>query len=162
MRSFDHVISDIPGVEPEADHDDDAPELVIGPAQFNLARHDCTVTLTSPSGDHRTFKIATKQKGKLAGKRVVSLLIGPNNAADYEGFAFVVDGRVKVWHRLTALEGEPPTQYERFADLFTDPVYWSGRGVKYMFSLKCRRCGHPLTHPDSIMTGLGPICAGRE
>ena len=26
---------------------------------------------------------------------------------------------------------------------------------------RCGRCGRPLTHPDSIQSGIGPICAQR-
>lgn len=33
--------------------------------------------------------------------------------------------------------------------------------VELMHAGRCGRCGRELTHPESILTGLGPICAGR-
>ena len=33
--------------------------------------------------------------------------------------------------------------------------------LKVMHEGKCGCCGRPLTHPESIDTGLGPICAAR-
>ncbi len=146
-----------------------AAELAITLDQFDICKHDCVVTLTSPrTGDHRTFKIATvregkgedKTKGGLAGKRIVSLLVGPDNVNDFSGFAFVNDGGiVKVWSRLRG--NGVLSDYEKFADLLTNPNYWASRGVTYQFSLRCTRCGRPLTHPSSLISGMGPICEGR-
>ena len=152
----------------DTDLDDATQEAEVGLAvtldQFDICKHDCVVTLVSPkTGDHRTFKIATVRedsKSPLAGKRIVSLLTGPSNTEDFEGFGFVSpDGTIKVWNRLKG-NGEPST-WERFADLLATPHYWSARGVTYQFSLRCRRCGRPLTHPDSLISGMGPICEGR-
>ncbi len=149
----------------DIDTDEDATqegdaELAITLDQFDICKHDCVVTLTSPkTGDHRTFKIATvrNEKSPLFGKRVVSLLTGPDNQADYDGFGFVLpDGTIKVWNRLKG-NGEP-SDFEKFADLLACPNYWAAKGVMYEFSLKCRRCGRPLTVPSSLATGYGPIC----
>jgi hypothetical protein len=46
-----------------------------------------------------------------------------------------------VWYRLTAGEMHPELS-----------VYHEGR---------CGRCGRRLTTPESIETGLGPVCAGK-
>ena len=27
---------------------------------------------------------------------------------------------------------------------------------------KCGKCGRPLTVPESVKTGLGPICSGKK
>lgn len=127
----------------------------VEPDAFDLDRHDDVLTLVSPrTGDHRTFRIRSIRSGKLAGKRIAELLTGPG---DYEAFGFVADGQVNVWNRLRG-EGVAPSQWERFADLLNRPTRWSARGVEYLISLKCRRCGRDLTHPDSIADGLGPHC----
>lgn len=133
-------------------------ELTITPQQLNIAVHDCTVTLVSPrTGDHRTFRIKTERKGKLEGKRIISLLTGPNNEANYVGFGFVdVDGVINVWRRYRADDGR--SLHERFADIFHRPSHWEGKGVKFMISLNCRRCARKLTHPESITNGYGPEC----
>ncbi len=158
----------------EIDADEDATqegdaELAITLDQWDITKHDCVVTLVSPkTGDHRTFKISTvregkgedKTKGGLAGKRIVSLLTGPDNCNDFTGFAFVGDdGAVKVWKRL---RGENDlSEWERLADMIACPNYWAARGVTYQFSLRCRRCQKPLTRPDSIRDGLGEICRSK-
>jgi hypothetical protein len=35
-------------------------------------------------------------------------------------------------------------------------------GVEVWHEGHCMRCGRALTVPESISTGLGPVCAGRE
>ena len=133
--------------------------------RLNLAKHDCTLTLVSPkTGDHRTFRVRTVRDGNLEGKRVVELLAGPDNSDDYQGFGFIADttgllaaGTVIVWKRYRG-DGIEKTLHEQLADLLNRPLYWSARGVEYLISLKCRRCGRALTHPESIADGLGPIC----
>src|SRR5262245_51390598 len=58
-------------------------------------------TITFPCGSHRTLRIHTQQLGQMAGKRIVSLLIGPENSTDYEAFAELtpIPGGVQVWKR---------------------------------------------------------------
>lgn len=130
----------------------------ISTSQFNPAVHDGKLTLVSPrTGDHRTFRLRTIRSGDLAGKRVVELLEGPDNGGDYRAFGFVGENRITVWKRFRGAGGEL-SQYEKLAGLIENPIYWASRGVEYLISLKCRRCGHDLTHPESITDGLGPIC----
>jgi hypothetical protein len=163
--------------EPDTDEDatQEEAELEIGLDQFDIVKHDCVVTLVlpptakHPGSRHRTFKISTVREGKgqdptkggLAGKRIVALLTGPDNTRDYEGFAFVTeDGEVKVWKRLRS-ETRELSRWEKFADLLAHPAHWAAIGVTYQFSLRCRRCGRALTVPESISSGIGPICAGK-
>jgi len=136
-----------------------AEPLKIGIADFDIATHDAVLTLVSPrTGDHRTFRIRSVRKGKLAGKRIVELLTGPENTADYTGFAFIDEfGIISVWAKHRGSPGDP-SLYERYADLLQRADYWAARGVEFMASLRCRRCGHPLTHPDSLISGYGPKC----
>ncbi len=143
--------------------------LEIGLSDWDLSKHDCTVTLVSPkTGDHRTFRISTVQNGKLEGKRVVSLLTGPDNTADFEGMGFVESGTfmdkptvtVVVWRKFQCRNGMT-SMCERYADMLMRPEFWSAKGVQYLISLRCRRCGKLLTRPDSIMDGLGAICRGK-
>jgi hypothetical protein len=141
--------------------------LEVGGDVFDVRRHDATVTLTSPrTGEHRTFRIRTVRSGDLEGKRVVELLSGPDNGSDYRAFAFVSIqgpqvGRIFVWNRYKGADGER-SLYERYADLLARPEFWSAKGVAYLAALRCRRCGRPLTHPESIGSGVGPVCAGRD
>lgn len=134
--------------------------IVLGADEFNFSVHDACVTILNPAtGQHRTFCIETQSDDAsfAPGKRVVSLLIGPNRSewSDWQSFAFATDQGIKVWRSYGG------TDFERFANMLENPIKWQAKGAEYMAEIACRRCGRPLTHPESIQTGLGPICAGK-
>ncbi len=135
--------------------------IVLEAQDFDISKFNATLTLTSPrTGEHRTFRVKTVRKGKLEGQRLVELLIGSNNEADYKAFAHVgndktpwlKEGEARVWGKHRG------TQYERFLDLLARPSYWAGKGVIYQISGHCRRCNRTLTHPESLTSGYGPEC----
>ena len=119
------------------------------------------------SGQHRTFKISTVRnpESKLAGKRVVSLLRGPDNNSDYLGFAFLFEERIAVWKRWHGTA--EPSPYDRYAALL-----WSlatedehseklvAAGAELLVEGRCMMCGRRLTVPESIRLGIGPVCLG--
>lgn len=108
---------------------------------------------------HITFRV--ERQGKDAafapGEVIISRLVGPNNTKDYKGVAFAKpDGKVIVWakHRgdtrlveaLEVLAGDPKAAGKAYAKA----------------SGNCYRCNHPLTTPESIEAGIGPVCAEKE
>jgi hypothetical protein len=129
-----------------------------------------TYTLVSEkSGEHRTLRIATVQNKSsgLHGKRILSMLVGPNNEADYIGFAFVQDDNtLRVWGAfrstitadiggaLMAILSRGRVQPD--GSVRADPLR-----AHVLFKSACRVCNRPLTCPESIRTGIGPVCAGR-
>lgn len=128
---------------------------------FAAATHNGTITIDNPAtGQHRTFRIRTQKKDArfAAGKRVLSLLSGPDNTSDYTPFAFIDEhGMVRVWNRYV------DTQYERFARLIQNLKNEAERWkLDVQWSAKCRCCNRELTDPVSIATGIGPVCGGRE
>jgi hypothetical protein len=121
------------------------------------------------SGEHRTFRIATVQNERsgLHGKRIVSLLSGPDNQSDYIGFAFLNDDNsLSVWGRFRqTLTHEMGRCLMRF---LVDGVVADDGSVRIegvnghvLFQSACCVCNRPLTCPESIRTGIGPVCAGR-
>jgi hypothetical protein len=121
------------------------------------------------TGEHRTFRVRTQaEKAKFApGSRVIGLLTGPDNEADYTGFGFVINGdRVAVWKsRRGHGDGWALwSKWEKLAHMFTTLVL--GRksphfdAAKYSVKLakRCLRCNRPLTDPISIDLGIGPVC----
>jgi len=52
------------------------------------ALHNGTYTIAHPKHGHFTVKVHTAREGALAGRRIVSLLVGPDNTSDYRGVAF--------------------------------------------------------------------------
>lgn len=71
--------------------------------------HNGTYTVDSPRG-HFTVEISTAgPRSKLAGKRIISMLVGPNNETDFRGVAFWSDAQraAIVWkaHRGPGSDG---------------------------------------------------------
>jgi hypothetical protein len=120
-------------------------------------------TLLFPDGSHRTFRVHTKKNSaKFApGKRIVSLLIGPDRSSDFEGFAFLEADGIKLWNRFRKAGGGEG-QHERFARLL-----WAlsdGEvidGYELLTSKRCLICNRELTSPESLALGIGPLCAER-
>ena len=152
--------------EPDSDTHFSQPELT--PEVWNVATHNGWVTIENPeTGRHRTFQVETISDEASAeymrGKRVVRLLTGPDRDNDTTGFAFVSpEGQVQVWKRFRSAVVGQSSEWEKFARLLQFPAHFAGRGLVYHIEGRCRRCNRPLTHPQSIMSGIGPICAGRE
>ena len=133
--------------------------------------------VSGATGEHRTFQIKTVIANdqmppdafcnKMAGKRIVSLLTGPDNESNYEGFGFAEDDGISVWWKR---RGGKFDQYARILWRFAIEGQFnpeSGRITVdsvsgYMLCEgKCVRCNRTLTHPQSIESGIGPVCAGR-
>lgn len=152
--------------------------LTVGPDGFQLAIHDGVITLHNlERGTHRTVRIRTvrdnrgpvdsrRKPDSMVGRRLVELLVGPDNGSDYQAFGEVIPtstgtAYVKVWYRFKNRPEESgqdgPSFHEKLAAMLMFPERWAGR-VDFLASLQCRRCGHPLTHPASIADGLGPVC----
>ena len=114
-------------------------------------------TITLPCGSHRTIRIHTQQKGDLAGRRIASLLIGPDNTQDYESFAFIEpSGELKMWRRFA---GQKQAEYTA---ILLDLVQGEQiEGYEYTLSKRCLICNRPLTTAESAELGIGPICLER-
>jgi hypothetical protein len=140
-------------------------ESQVGPI-FN-GRYTVENTTT---GDHRTFQIRTqKEKAKFApGKRVLALLTGPNNEEDYTGFAFVSNRGIRVWKSKRREGDNLISKWEWYAKMLWEIVTegqessWHRDGYRLLLEGSCVRCNRPLTEPESIKTGIGPVCAGRK
>lgn len=120
----------------------------------SILTHNGKITISNPNtGNHRTFQIKTVKKGSLAGKRILSMLIGPDNEQDYLGIGFVDDTGIKIWNRHKG------TLYEKTANCL---LKIEELGLISQFSTKCRICNKVLSDPISLASGIGPICGSRE
>lgn len=128
------------------------------------------------TGEFRTFRLETQPPGATfaPGRRVLYLLNGPENKADYKGFAFVDGERVHVWKGRKA-EAFEPSQFEklaRFLEKFLRVIASAGPvsteektecgGYRLLYASPCSRCGELMTVPDSIRRGIGPVCVKRQ
>lgn len=125
----------------------------------SIFTHSGTLTIKSPTGEHRTFRVRTVPDDSewAPGERVLELLTGPDNTADYTGFAFVKPDRITVWKRLRG------GVYDVYARNLANPAPWESKGAEFYWEhVCCRRCGRPLTTPESLERGIGPVCMGLE
>jgi len=122
--------------------------------------HNGIITINNPeTGKHRTFQIRTQKTDAsfAPGARILSLLSGPNNGSDYTSIGIVKDdGNVTMWkkHRESSL-------MNKYVDMVMNPVKYASK-VEYLWEGKCRCCNRKLTSPESIKSGVGPICGGKE
>ncbi len=121
------------------------------------------------TGQYRTFRINTVRNpdSGLASKRIVGLLSGPQNTADYTGFAFIDDDGISVWKRLRG-EGGERSLYEVYASMLwslatedDQAEVWKRKGAELTVEGRCMICGRVLTVPASKKLGIGPICLDK-
>lgn len=134
-------------------------------------------TLTSKkTGDRRTFRVRAAEDVDGSGKPhgwYVDLLVGPNNTTDYRYLCFMWIDRHEELELKQNKESWATDSYRAFGWLTCeiDQVKILGltRKQKHFEEFAvfdhagmCARCGRPLTVPESIELGLGPVCAGRQ
>lgn len=127
----------------------------------SLLTHNGKFTVKSlRTGDHRTFQVRTQPNdAKFApGRRVLSLLTGSDNENNYTGFAFVDDHGIHVYSKYG--EGSVYRKYAEMLEKLQEHIT-EGR-IEVMASTTCRVCNRTLTEPESVKSGIGPVCAGRK
>ena len=122
--------------------------------------------MSARTGEHRTFKIVKSKNGK---PRWVMLMTGPDNERSFKSFALVSEDnrRIFVFNKNKGTKDDPSI-YEKYACLLECMLtrqgdeWYTERGYTIEGSKKCARCGRKLTEPQSLITGIGPVCAGRQ
>lgn len=126
---------------------------------FSIRTHNGAITVNNPAtGNYRIFRVRTQSEHArfAAGKRVVSV---KDSTAEkgWRSFGFVNEaGVVVVWKKFRG------TVYEVYGRMLTSPQSFADRGVTYHWEAKCRKCNKELTTPESIESGIGPVCAKRR
>lgn len=138
--------------------------------RYVLGGRGMVTVQSAKTGAHRTYQLSREADGTL----VVDVLTGPDRSArqswTHVGALKPADGiasplvrwRFETWEHPTGIYAQARWFFARVghgsaergqqvldqADVFHEGV--------------CGRCGRTLTHPDSIRTGLGPVCANKE
>lgn len=124
-----------------------------------LDTHNGTFTITNnASGTRRTFcvKTVTNEDSGLHGKRILSMLTGSDNEDHYTGFAFVDESGVHCWRRFR------DSQYDKYAFFLNHAdAFEAVDEISVVMSGTCRMCNRKLTVPESIESGIGPVCAAK-
>jgi len=128
---------------------------------FNIATHNGRITMRNPAtGNHRTFQIRTQPADSefAPGERVVALMNGSDNENSYQGFGFVKDnGWIILWKRY-----RQSGTYQAYTRMLREPAHYAEKhDIDYLYEGRCRVCNRTLTNPESIESGIGPVCAAR-
>lgn len=112
-------------------------------------------------GDEKqvTLRFHVLTMGPRQGVQVVDYLRGPDNENDWERFANVVDGGYRVFNKfLSTLRLTNALVLMMKADRET--LMTAGEGYARR-SGRCWRCYRLLTVEESIVRGMGPVCADK-
>ncbi len=149
-----------------------------------LTAHNGAYTVDHREAGHFTLKLFTATRGELAGKRILALLVGPNNRTNFKGVAFWDDARkrVNVWNKHKGPDSHSPingfywqekgwSTIEKKLAIWCDLVvrgstdavhgYWHTEDYRLMLESVCVMCNKKLTEPESIRIGIGPTCRGK-
>jgi hypothetical protein len=122
---------------------------------FKIQTHNGTITVINPAtGGHRTFKIKTQPENDdfFPGGRIVYRLFGDHS--DWVSIGVVMANGIKLWKKFRGSK-----KHQFYAKMLFHPeqfptLQWEREGA-------CRVCNRPLTNPESIETGIGPVCRKR-
>lgn len=117
--------------------------LVAGRAVFTL--------VSRKTGEHFTYKFS---KGRNEGVFFASVLAG---ADTYRYLGIYRDGCAPISALAAHVSANAPSL--KALNWFLRHI--DSPKVRFQHEGRCGRCGRPLTHPDSIDSGLGPECSGR-
>lgn len=128
----------------------------------SLLAGKATFTVDNGQGEHYTFKIVAKQ-GNVTSMHFVNLLTGSDNSKSYTYMGMI---------NTITHEGYPTkaSKYTKESKPFK-VLNWALRvisgykklpqGYSILPAGTCFKCGRKLTTPESIKSGLGPVCAQK-
>jgi Family of unknown function (DUF6011) len=117
----------------------------------------CTCSGAETGCDHAPWCEAGRAPGYF-----VRLLTGPDNTSDYRylGFLFERDGALRFKINKQGWGADACVAFEWLLHRVNTGVEL-GDHAEFWHEGRCGRCGRPLTVPESIASGIGPVCAGR-
>ena len=138
-------------------------QLAPGKRQAYVMAGNATVTIVNPkTGGRFTYRIRKADSDKPLS--FVSLLSGPDNESSYRYIGIIVPDQKcppSLAFRMTAkstVRADAPS-----AIAFTwFSQNWESEKVEVWHEGICGRCGRKLTVPESIESGIGPVCEGRD
>jgi hypothetical protein len=125
--------------------------------EFTLAGHAMLTLVSVRTGARFTYRVMKGDADNAP--HFVSVLIGPRNTRDYQ-FLGTIFGGTNYRHghksRITVDAASAKAFAWVWARLVRDEL---PTDVEIWHEGRCGKCGRPLTVPESIASGIGPICA---
>lgn len=113
------------------------------------------------TGQRFTYKVDSPRDGSKSNKRFVRVLSGPDNDNDYIYIGFLVANEPG---KMIAGKKGCPGHKGYSALLWVVKQLAAGhmpKDLEFYHAGRCGACGRTLTVPESIRTGLGPVCAEK-
>jgi len=118
-------------------------------------------TVDNGKGTHYTYKVTRKEDGDKV-IYFVGLLTGPDNTSNYTYIGLLNTFAKALTLKLTRASkmtwNSKPVQVFNWALSVIQKVKTLPEGYSIQHEGRCARCSRVLTDPESIRTGLGPIC----
>lgn len=112
-------------------------------------------TITLEDGSHVTLRVKTAKSGKYQG---VGLLIGSQNTSDYLGIGSLNGTRFSFWRDVDATQHVRTRQALAVLLESDDEARLAAGKAFAQESGCCYVCNRLLTTPESIASGIGPVC----
>lgn len=115
-------------------------------------------TVVYPNGEHRTIQIKQLDYNKT----IIGYMNGRENTRSYRWFAFLNNGYVNFFKNFKSAEGD--LKCERILNCLGKidrAVDETGKAYA-LKSGNCWVCNRLLTTPESIVNGIGPVCASKR
>jgi hypothetical protein len=125
---------------------------------YVLAGKSLFTVLNTETGNRYTFKVTQKENADGSkSPHFVSVLTGPENTTHYSYIGCIFEGRTYRWTAKSRLSRDAKA-VKVFEWFFRNADRLPGM-VEVRHHNRCGKCARVLTVPQSIDTGLGPICA---
>ena len=129
-------------------------QLAVGRRASYILAGLATFTIRNPAtGTRFTFRV--KRVDDRPSFYFVGLLNGPDNGSDYQYLGVVDHGAFRLTAKSRVSIDAPSAQ--AFSWLSRN---WEDERVEVWHEGRCGRCGRRLTVPESIESGIGPVCEG--
>ncbi len=147
-------------VDPEGDR-----AILDSPKDFMLLGNARITLLNTDTGTRFTYRVrlANKRRGDPEGTPrpwFVSVLTGSNNENDYQFFGTIFPDSMEFKYSFRASIGRDAKSVQVFAWVWEN-IDSLPSNVQSWHEGKCGMCAKPLTDPESIARGIGPICAAK-
>jgi len=118
-------------------------------------------TVSNDKGDHYTYRIGRNDEKQ---PFFVELLTGNNNESDYTymGLYNPLDNTIRLTKASKYTPDSKPVKVIQWALSLIAKSKSLPTGYAIQHQGKCCCCGKPLTTPESVTAGIGPICAEKN
>lgn len=130
-------------------------------ATFVEGGHAVFTVLNTKTGGRFTYKVSAPKGENTAVRYFVSVLNGSDNTSDYIYLGCVYkDGAFRRGVKSTI--GPDAPSMKGFAWIWERREKMESYShVEVLHMGTCGKCGRALTVPESVKSGLGPVCAGK-